>query len=87
MFTFPAAGFTAASVLCGSATTIEEPLGALFSAMKVRRRALQADVQSGRREALVISFADVFLVLTALIAALSLLLFLMEKPVPAARRT
>ncbi len=40
-----------------------------------------------RREALVMSFADVFLVITGLICAMMLLLVLMERPVPAARRT
>jgi MFS transporter, DHA2 family, multidrug resistance protein len=49
--------------------------------------ALKRMTEMARREALVMSFADVFLVLTALVAAMILLLFLMEKPVPAARRT
>ena len=40
-----------------------------------------------RREALVMGFADVFLVLTALIGGLMLLLLLMRRPLPPSRRT
>ena len=49
--------------------------------------ALKRMTEMVRREALVMSFADVFLMLTVLIASLILLLFLMQRPVPAARRT
>jgi len=49
--------------------------------------ALKRMTEMTRREALVMSFADVFLVLTVVIAGISVLLFLMERPLPAARRT
>ena len=49
--------------------------------------ALRRLTEMVRREALVMSFADVFLVLTGLIGAMMLLLVLMERPVPPTRRT
>ncbi len=49
--------------------------------------ALRRLTEMVRREALVMSFADVFLVLTGLIVAMMFLLVLMERPEPAARRT
>jgi DHA2 family multidrug resistance protein len=48
--------------------------------------ALRRLAELARREALVMSFADVFLVLTFVIGLLILLVAFMERPLPPARR-
>ena len=55
--------------------------GADAEALALRRLA-----ELARREALVMSFADVFLVLTFVIGLLILLVAFMERPLPPARR-
>jgi DHA2 family multidrug resistance protein len=48
--------------------------------------AIRRLTELARREALVMSFADLFLVLTLVFAALIALILLMERPVPVAQR-
>jgi DHA2 family multidrug resistance protein len=71
-----------------TATDSVARLGARFSerGAEAEMIAIRRLTELARREALVMSFADLFLLLTMVFAALIALILLMERPAPAAQR-